>query len=211
VSQAAASTLQYVLKTRRSDHDLATQYCPTRGEIAIASAADLAAMKQATAPVTATLEQDPETRSQIERIRTIKATVPQPIPIAPCKKPDRPTSSPAADVRFPDGIYRTELPPDPIYDPGMVGINTLTFRDGHWQHEDSNHAICEGVYRVSGDRVSVYVTTYRQCGASPGAQVFSARWTLEHDQLMFLDVTAENDGDEVATKLWGRTAWQKIG
>jgi TRAP-type transport system periplasmic protein len=66
----------------RAERDLTTRICRLGSRFADADPADLAWMRRALAPVTSSLEQDPVTRSLMERIRALKRTISPEPPLA---------------------------------------------------------------------------------------------------------------------------------
>jgi TRAP-type C4-dicarboxylate transport system substrate-binding protein len=86
LQNAATATLQWVLGHRTTEADNAAAFCNRGGKIVTATDANLRALTQAVQPVYAQLEQDPDTKQMIERIRQLKKTVQVPTKgiAAPC-------------------------------------------------------------------------------------------------------------------------------
>ncbi|TCO44026.1 TRAP-type C4-dicarboxylate transport system substrate-binding protein [Kribbella antiqua] len=75
---AAAATLQWVLSHRATESAYAAAYCNRGGKIVTATPANLQALDQAVQPLYGELEQDPNTKAMIDRIRTLKKSVQAP-------------------------------------------------------------------------------------------------------------------------------------
>ena len=94
--------------------------------------------------------------------------------------------------------------PGPANDLG--GVNTLTFDNGTWRHEDPSGGSCLGTYEVVAEERVVVRTP-----CNPGNPVlFEANWNLDGDQLRFIDVTSESDNQAFADGFWGGQPWTLI-
>ena len=126
---AALNTRDWASRRHPDVVNSAAAYCSKGyGDVVLASASQLAALRAATAPVDADLRKDEFTRSAIERIEDLKATLPQPPVITACTSAasDRaqstetadPTTAPAGvdDQTAVDGIWRFEINLDPNAD-----------------------------------------------------------------------------------------------
>ncbi|MEV0170467.1 TRAP transporter substrate-binding protein DctP [Streptomyces sp. NPDC050803] len=82
--EAAAATRTWALANVPEDIRDAERFCAAGGRVVHASAAQLAALERAVAPVYAALEKDAQTKAFIERIRTLKKSVPAAEPPTPC-------------------------------------------------------------------------------------------------------------------------------
>jgi TRAP-type C4-dicarboxylate transport system substrate-binding protein len=214
--EAAARAQRFVIEHSPTESRLARIYCANGGRIAFATPSALAAFERAAAPVYATLEQDVDTAAFIQRIRAMKGTAPGSRPALPatCAPPPR-ESRPSAvsqPSRFPEGVYRINLTPDYLIARGMdtltahaiAGLNTLTVRDGRWRGRIQGiPGFCGGPYTVTAGRISIRGSE-GQCGVPKGTLIMSARWRLEHDDLLFFDVREGRPPE------WGAKPWKKI-
>jgi TRAP-type transport system periplasmic protein len=142
--------------------------CGSGARFAEASAADLAALQAAFAPVYAKLKQHPETKAFIERIQALKeSTPPGPglsIPsdctgVAP-EQTAAPTGTATAN---PNGTYRyvlTQEDADKVgdTDTGYPYVDTITLKDGHL--EGGCFGSAGGTYSVDADRITFYSVEY---------------------------------------------------
>lgn len=189
--RAATETLSYVESTNKSEHDLAADYCAERGGVALADDSTLSDLTTLAQPLVAELEQDAATKRLISEIRTLKAQIanPDPVPVA-CARPTRevPVTNDTglATVAFPEGVYRTNSPLD--------GVVTMSYIDGVWKRIKENGDLdCEATYVVHSSRIWMSMSTNSalSCGAVPGVQFLDAAWTLEGDQLRFVDINSD--------------------
>ncbi|TDU87806.1 TRAP-type C4-dicarboxylate transport system substrate-binding protein [Kribbella voronezhensis] len=72
---AATATLQWALSHRTTEAANAAAFCNRGGKIVTATPANLQALSQAVRPLYTQLEQDADTKSMIDRIRTLKQSV----------------------------------------------------------------------------------------------------------------------------------------
>ena len=84
VLAAARSTTQQVIGSHPTDGTTAQAYCATGGHAAVANAAQLAAFRAAAKPVMDGLLRDAQTKTLVDRISEIKASLPTPDPGAAC-------------------------------------------------------------------------------------------------------------------------------
>ena len=120
LEEAAARTRSWAIAAAPTDAEAAKAYCARGGTVVLASDADVAALEAAVRPVYARLEQDPRTKSLIDRIRELKAEVaaPSSSSVAGCRGASAGGASAGAPVgaaarratAFPEGVYRAELP-----------------------------------------------------------------------------------------------------
>ena len=107
VTAAAEAAAQQSTVGDADDARVVGELCAAGTRFAVASAADLSAMREAFAPVNATLAEDPETNGYINRITELKsATAPGPgldIPADCTGTPSSAVSSPAPSTVEPDG------------------------------------------------------------------------------------------------------------
>lgn len=113
---AAANTRATTVVNLRDPADSAAQYCTIGGTVVLATQAQLSAFDRAAEPVYRLLESDAATKSNIDKIRDLKAangTQGRSDPACAAASPtvaSAPSAVPAnAPTTFPEGIYRTEL------------------------------------------------------------------------------------------------------
>jgi hypothetical protein len=124
-----------------------------------------------------------------------------------------------AEEGFPEGTYRMEITREQLQDEGVdpgtaynhAGTWTLTFIDEQLVVEDITEAQGtqrgEGVYCVEDGRVALGVL-----GDPPACGDFwTAGWTLEGDQLRFVDVESGHGSEELIVPLFGSQPFTKIG
>jgi len=223
---AAAATRDWGVGLLRPAADDAAGFCADGGTVVLADAADLAAFQSAAEPVYAELEQDPQTKALIERIRDLGSRTATLAPVAACAPVEAtPTSQPSTG-EFPEGVYRMQISEQDFLDVGInqilatdhTGVWTMTFQaEGSLtiQSVPSPEGAEEGssVYCVAGERVTIVVDTDR-CGDDSGLALFSAEWTLQDDQLVFRAIRSEDEGPQFQLfheTLWGSQTWEKIG
>jgi|Tabmets5t2r1_1033131.scaffolds.fasta_scaffold00449_4 TRAP-type C4-dicarboxylate transport system substrate-binding protein len=229
---AAARTVDWAIKTTRSDAELAKQYCANGGRVVVASQADVAELQQAVQPVYDELERDAATKAMIARIRSLSSKLgPDQTAVRPCQPGTaaQTASEGGTAESFPAGIYRMEMPVALLLQAGVdqltahqhAGIWTLTFKNGEfnaWSSEDEGQAdptqpTCPGsTYSVQGGRVSIHLgPSGPGCGTAAGKVLFSAMWALQGDQLRFLDVRSGHGSDLLIQTLFGQKSFTKIG
>ena len=214
VQEAATETIAFVAGSHATERELADAYCADGGSVAIATDQDLAALVSMAAPLLTELEQDATIKRYIDDIRTVKATttidaswVPQACgpglqtgsTVPPATQVEGSDSDTSAD--FPQGTYRAKL--------GEDYVATMTFFDGVWQGLTPTGTVdCEGTYTVQSGRIFMSNSTdvTLACGNPPGLQFLDAAWTLDGDQLRFVDINS----DPSAVRDFG-VEWTKIG
>jgi TRAP-type C4-dicarboxylate transport system substrate-binding protein len=215
---AAQRTVDWAIRTTRSDAEVATEYCANGGRIALASRPEVAKFQQAVQPVYQQLEQDAATKAMIARIRSLSG---EPGPAQTAVKPCAPgaaaqaTPGDEAGKSFPEGVYRIEMPEEFLVQAGVdrptahnhAGIWTLTFKNGQFIGE------CPGsTYSVQDGRITIQMgPQVERCGTAAGKVLFSARWALQGDQLRFLDVRSGHGSDLLVETLFGGKPFTKIG
>jgi TRAP-type C4-dicarboxylate transport system substrate-binding protein len=73
---AARGTRDWAIQNVTPDTEAAKEFCGRAGTVVLASPTDLAALEHAVQPVYTELQQDPQTTSHIDQIRTLKAASP---------------------------------------------------------------------------------------------------------------------------------------
>jgi TRAP-type C4-dicarboxylate transport system substrate-binding protein len=223
--EAAEQTLRHVVDTRTREVDAARQACRNGAALVTASAADVAALRRAAAPVYAELERDPTTKELIAAIRALTHTS-APASAPPCGRrraapaPSARTGVAGTQPTIPEGAYRTEITFDEMVARGVdratastnSGIMTFTLDDGRWRHNTRGlQPDCTGSYSYSGKRVTFVADDIPGCGTARGLVVFSAVWSLQDGSLRFTRVrSGEGDTDLFARALWGSEPWLKV-
>jgi TRAP-type C4-dicarboxylate transport system substrate-binding protein len=223
--EAAEQTRRHVVDTRTREVDAARQACRSGAELVIASAADLAALRRAAAPVYAELERDPTAKELIAAIHALAARKGPSASASACTGNQAPPAAGAsagggAEPTIPEGAYRAEITFDEMVargvDPGTAstngGIMTLTLDGGRWRHSTRGlRGACTGRYSHSGKRVAFLADDIPDCGSARGLVWFSAVWSLHDGSLRFTRVRAgEGDTDLFARALWGSEPWRKV-
>lgn len=142
--------------------------CDAGARFAEASEADLAALRDAFAPVYANLEQNPQTKAFIEQIQELKRSTPAgpelAIP-ADCtgKAPEQPTENTGTAPAYLNGTYRwvlTQEDADKVgdTDTGYPAVTTITLKDGHL--EGGCFGAGGGTYSVDDDRITFHSVEY---------------------------------------------------
>lgn len=215
---AAQRTVDWAIRTTRSDAEVAKEYCANGGRIALASRADVARFQQAVQPVYQQLEQEAATKAMIARIRSLSGEAgPAQTAVKPCGPGAAAQATPGGETvkAFPEGVYRMEMPEEFLVQAGVdrptahdhAGIWTLTFKNGQFIGD------CPGSsYSVQDGRITIQMgPQVERCGTAAGKVLFSARWTLQGDQLRFLDVRSGHGSDLLVETLFGGKPFTKIG
>ena len=219
---AAAGAREWVVTTQAvPESDLAAAHCDVGGSVVLTTDAELTRFEEAAASVYARLERDETTRDLIERIRQLKADMPEPGAVEACGSPsqdvvDSPEGEADDPSTFPDGVYRMEITAEFLEEAGVdrpnafehAGVWTLTFDDGRFVDEG-----CPGsTYSVEGGRVTIRLgPDGADCGTAAGQVLFSAGWTFDGDQLRFTDVQSGHGSDLLIATLFGGQPFTKIG
>jgi TRAP-type C4-dicarboxylate transport system substrate-binding protein len=223
--EAAEQTLRHVVDTRTREVDAAREACRNGTKLVMASAADIAALRRAAAPVYAVLERDPTAKDLIAAIRALAArkggSAAAPA-CTPSQAPPAPGASAGRGAKptIPEGAYRAEVTFEEMVARGVDrgtastngGIMTLTLDDGRWRHSTRGlRGACTGRYSYSGKRVAFLADDTPDCGSARGRVWFSADWSLQDGSLRFTRVRAgEGDTDLFARALWGSEPWRKV-
>lgn len=217
LADAAGRTVDWAIDHALSTTEGAEQFCNNGGRIVLASQAEVSELERAAAPVYAELEQDAAVKALIDRIRELRPNTVSKGNVAPCGAGSADTSpDPAVDASaFPEGTYRMEMTAEFLMEAGVdrptafnhAGIWTLAFEDGQFLDPG-----CPGsTYSVDADRVTIRLgRSGESCGTAAGEVLFSAGWTLEGDQLRFLDVQSGHGSDLLVETLFGGKPFTKI-
>jgi TRAP-type C4-dicarboxylate transport system substrate-binding protein len=160
---ARAAERAAAVMAANSDAKLAPRQC-ARGRVVLASGADRAALEQATRPVYAELERDPQVKATIAAIRELKrGTPPEPAPRIPasCSRPASAARARERDPSFLDGTYRWRITRAGArkvgVDPDDAAVGTIagmTLRGGAWAFEGSDGSRDKGTFTVVGNRIA---------------------------------------------------------
>jgi TRAP-type C4-dicarboxylate transport system substrate-binding protein len=193
------------------DADYVTFACAQGARFANATDADLAAIREAVAPVYTELAQDQETRGLIEQITALKATVdadPLAIPedcagVSPNATAPESTAAPS-DPSVVNGVYQLQwtvaeltqagVPADIIDQFRLAGTWTWTFQDGELtsHNVDIDGDPCVGAYELSGDVINIHP-------APPSCPfLITATWELTDDALVLSNVMLNGAPDPIA-------------
>jgi TRAP-type C4-dicarboxylate transport system substrate-binding protein len=225
--EAAEQTLRHVVDTRTREVDAAREACRNGAELVMASAADVAALRRAAAPVYAVLERDPTAKELIAAIRALATRKGGSAAAPACtlsQAPPAPGASAGGGAKptIPEGAYRAEITfeemvargVDPTTASTNSGIITLTLDDGRWRgHAQSDRYTgpdCTGRYSYSRRRVTFVADDIPACGTARGLVLFSAVWSVSNDFLRFTQVRSGEGLDLFARVLWGSEPWQKV-
>lgn len=126
-------------------------------------------------------------------------------------------SQDAASADFPEGSFRTEHTIDTLVAGGMaraiagdyLGIWTMTFADGTVALADPA-GDCHGTYEVIGTRVHLRLGDDPTCADARNKDFFDAEWTLDGDELHFVDLQAPADGPNILQPVFGAPTWIKV-
>jgi TRAP-type C4-dicarboxylate transport system substrate-binding protein len=144
--------------------------CEAGARFADASEAELAALREAFAPVYADLRQDAETKAFIERIGALKESTPAEarLTITPActgKAPEQPAIVTGDSPAFLNGTYRFVITLDEAREADMVDpedeypiVDTMVLEDGHL--EGGCFGSAGATYAVEDDRISFYSVEY---------------------------------------------------
>jgi TRAP-type C4-dicarboxylate transport system substrate-binding protein len=200
--RAATDTVNFAIGHNGSERELALAYCAAGGSVAMASDADIEQMVAATEPISTKLEQDAQNKKVIDAIKTMKADLDVDSDAAVACQPIN--HSPAVTTPgggFPEGTYRTNSPLD--------GIVTMTYLKGVWQRIKADGTLdCAATFEVTDGRIYLTMSTdpTLDCGDPPGKLFLDSAWTLNGDQLRFVDINS----DPGAVTEFG-LPWTKIG
>jgi TRAP-type C4-dicarboxylate transport system substrate-binding protein len=203
LDQAARDAATRSTALADGDPGLLASLCKSGTRFANASAADIAAMRKAFAPVYAHLEQDPQTRTLIAEIGRLKdqtppgaalviprgCTGPAPAPApSPGSSPPRTTTVTPLDGAWQVTITRAQLLAQPLVpgedNPSNYGHLTLVFHRGYMRYTGGNGSFDAGPYVVHGKWITIYTTSATQ-PADVGGPPFTLTWSVYRDTLTF--------------------------
>jgi TRAP-type C4-dicarboxylate transport system substrate-binding protein len=207
---ARAAQRAAAVMAANSDAKLAPRQC-ARGWVVVASRADRAAFEQATRPVYAQLERDPQVKATIAAIRELKRrTPPDPAPRIPasCSRPASAVHARERDPSFLDGTYRWRITRAGAHkvgaDPDDDAVGTIagmTLRGGGWALEVSDGSRDRGTFTVVGNRIAI---------DSP-AQGYTDTFTFKRRADGTLDLTPVLPMDVGDRLVLSSSPWKRIG
>jgi hypothetical protein len=183
--------------------------CQSGARFANASPADLASLRTAFAPVYASLEQDPQTKTFIQQIQALKRSTPAGAPLAipaGCtgKVPAQPTESSGTATADLNGIYRWTITKEEARKGGepdlenYPSVTTAILKDGHMDKGPGGPGT---TYSVAGDRITFDVPDFG----------YSLTFIFSVDGKGNLHLTPVPPMDKGDQFVWSRKVWTKIG
>jgi TRAP-type C4-dicarboxylate transport system substrate-binding protein len=163
IAAARAAQRSAAVMAANSEAKLAPRQC-ARGRVVLAGGADRATLEQATRPVYAQLEHDPQVKATIGAIRELeRRTPPDPAPRIPtsCSRIGSAVHARERDPSFLDGSYRWRITRAGArkvgVDPDDAAVGTIagmTLRGGGWALERSDGSRDRGTFTVVGNRIA---------------------------------------------------------
>ncbi len=185
---AEAAIPQALEASRGEDEEAVAKLCRRGMSFATASASDLAELRAAFEPVHAQLTSDPETRSYVDAIESIKQEIAASAEAPSCA----PAQGVSASAGIPEGIYETTVMRADYVRWGVVGeaaevpventgVITLEVTDGRVLLRIPNGEVgFDGPYTLFRDKFE----------AVGGPDTLTARWTFDGRKLEFKDFAA---------------------
>jgi TRAP-type C4-dicarboxylate transport system substrate-binding protein len=198
------------------EQQLVTGLCNSGAAFVNASDADLAALRDAFAPLYAELEQDPQTAAFIADIEELKRQTP---PAAALTFPDDcetaaplPTGTKTTRMTPLDGEWEVTLTREELLDaiarngndllednPGNYGHQTLVFDRGDMCGTDDGVFSGGNTYAIDGGTLTVF---------TPEGFRFTTTWSVYRDTLTFENDPSRNDG--VSSPMIAKP-WRRVG
>jgi TRAP-type C4-dicarboxylate transport system substrate-binding protein len=216
LEQAAARTRESLIRSAPSDAEAARAFCEAGGAVVLASAAQIAALEEATSPLYAELERDALTRRLIGAIRRLKrSTAVSTDTPKPCGNPAG-SGGGATNSSVVDGVYRFEVTDEHLRRAGVTdlvdinedhGIYTLTLSGGEycWKQRAPNPLgnpdECN-TYEVRGNRMVFHFPV-------DGDDVY--RWRKTSDGDLDITLLSAGPGEYAYAKAWTTPTWRRIG
>ncbi len=184
--------------------------CRSGARFANASPADLAALRNALAPVYASLEQDPQTKAFIQQIQALKRSTAAEAPLAipaGCngKAPEQPAASTGVVPADLNGTYRWTITKEEArkggeldFEEGYPMVATAILKDGHMDKGPGGPGT---TYSVAGDRITFDVPDFG----------YSLTFIFSVDDKGNLHLTPVQPMDKGDQFVWSRKVWTKIG
>jgi TRAP-type C4-dicarboxylate transport system substrate-binding protein len=188
---AAESAIPNALEASRAeDEEAASTLCRRGLTFATASEADLAELRAALEPVYADLASDPETKSYLDAIASLKTEIAASAEAPACAASD---SGGPASAGIPEGTYETTITREDYADWGVevenTGVFTLEFADGVVILRDPNGEVgFQTTYTLFRDKFE----------AVGDPDTLTARWAFDGSKLEFEDFEVCSTGSPCA-------------
>jgi TRAP-type transport system periplasmic protein len=220
LKEAASSALEPTLASqRRYEQESAAILCRRGLNFVTASEADLAALRDAVAPVYRRLDGDELTRSAIEQIRAMHPDGAR--PDAPACVDDGSSTSRAGKATPIDGVYVMTTTREEALPAGGAAPEEMASENyGRWrfvldrgrlyytQSSEGASRWTKAKYQVRGDELTFEVTSYG--GEAPNGaaektgEVFTFRWSRYRDRLTLEPVKGKVSPENFRAKPWRR-------
>jgi TRAP-type C4-dicarboxylate transport system substrate-binding protein len=221
LKDAARGALGPSLASQRRDQDESAAILCRRGlKFVTASDADIAALRDAVAPVYRRLEGDELTATAIEEIRSMRTDDTR--PDAPACERGGESKSVAGEATPIDGVYSMTTTAEEVaaVPPGMAPEEVESENYGRWrfvldhgrlyytQSSEGASRWTKAKYQVRGDQLTFEVTSYG--GEAPNGaaektgEVFTFRWSRYRDRLTLAPVIGKVSPENFRAKPWRR-------
>jgi TRAP-type C4-dicarboxylate transport system substrate-binding protein len=208
---ATAAVPEALAAARAEDEEAALELCRRGVTFAVASESELAELRSALEPIYEELAADPETKSNIDAITTLKTEIAASAEAPACTSTEPPATAPA----IPDGSYETTL--------AKADWETMTEADWLKSGVSEEDAAIPGVYRMifdagewtlvgpTGDGEQGSYTVYRDQIEIDISQDYkiTARWSLDGDTLTFTDIDCCGGNAAGETVIFASHPWVK--
>lgn len=202
---ATAAAPEALAASRAEDEEATTELCRRGMTFAVASESQLTELRRAFEPVYAELTADPETKSNIEAITSLKTEIAASAEAPACTSTEPPTTA----SPIPDGTYETTLTEADWLKAGfseeeasrMAGVYTMIFDAGELTILEPNG---EPGFQAS-------YTVYRDQIEAQEAEDYTitARWSADGKTLTFTDVDCCGGDAAPETVTWASNPWVK--
>ena len=211
LGKAAKQTIQHVIATSPTESALAATFCRQSADrVVLASKKQLAALARASRPVYTELEQNPETKSFIARIRHLRATTSAPSPLAippSCSRVQRQTKV-SGKLRSPSILNGTYHVSFTIHDalkfgppaPPVAGVETRVLNNGRFRWAIGEPMGPHGTYSIRGNRITF--------GHGPNGKPEWFVFSLEDGTLHLKPVKPMDRGDQWVD---AGEPWKRVG
>jgi TRAP-type C4-dicarboxylate transport system substrate-binding protein len=215
IRKAGRETAAYAAAHPPSERALMREFCGGAGGVSAVAATpgDLEELERAAQPVYTQLEENPDTKALIARIRTLKASSaghPASAPPAACTQ-----ATPAANggKRSPstiNGTYHWRVTPDGaqaaaravggrVHEEDVGAIAKMTLRDGKWLMGDEDPEEYSGTYEIAGDRLEF----------DWQGDILTFEFTRDdHGTIRLTPLPPMNSGD---AGIWAGGPWRRVG
>lgn len=224
VRQAAADAARYSLTTFGEDQRIVRLQCRNGMKAVSASPADMAALRRAFAPVSASLRRDPTTAAMLARIAALKRNVHAAALRVPSSCRVGPGRKTAGKARFPEGVFRARRTRADIRrvwpnagDQDLrynVATVTFTFREGAFRLRLTAGGVAgcrqgDGRFSANGQTMVVTLTDAHGCPLPwKLPHKVKLRWSYDGDTLRFRLAQPAYPLDHV---VWEAVALTRIG